>query len=535
MKKLSQIDLLKEAIEKIHRNGSGDYQSLMREVGRKFRLVVANPAQRAFLTFMTLRLIITLIWSRGVGKTFSIAFYMEAIAHAMPRSTNLIIVPSYKKFLKEMLPSLRKALEMLGYFEGLHYFIGRLPPPSWNWPMPYFQGDDWEHCIIWYTGANWQLISQDVKGSGRALSADTQLRDEALMLNKATMDETSTATMRGSNVEVFEGSPWFGKTLTLSSMPITQASKWLLSEEELAREQPKKYYYSEFNVGANLDNLRKGYVKDAMDGAMYKWLFEAEYLNIRPQLVLDGYYSLLNEAKHGYYPIHGDYRKHEDCRYDYAENDLRADLPLIVGVDWGVRINYMVVCQLHEEKDGRYLRALKDFYALNADGEIQSDMVRKFAEYYAVNTTKRLIMFCDRSGNHKTGITNETRAEMMIDQLSKEGWSVELMSRGGANPLHSYRRMLWENILKEEDRNLIKFRINLQNCRNLLIAMQNTRTRATHNGQMTKDKGSERPNSGIDPRHATDATDAADQIILDLIGNDYRGNNVIFPTANFGK
>jgi hypothetical protein len=508
----------------------------MREVGRKFRLVVANVAQRAFLKYDGIRQDKTLIWSRGVGKTFSIAFHMEAIAHEMPRSTNLIIVPSYKKFLKEMLPSLRKALEMLGYFEGLHYFIGRNAPKNWTtFQQPYMQPDDYTNCIVWHTGAIWHLISQDVKGSGRALSADSQIRDEALMLDKATMDETSTATMRGSNVDVFENSRFFGSTLTLSSMPITQGAKWLLDQKDLAREFPKKYLFSEFNVGANLDNLRKGYVTDALNGALFKWLFEAEYLNIAPQMVLDGYYSLLKEAVHGYYPLHGDYRKHEDCRYDYAENDLRQGLPLIVGVDWGARINYMVVCQLHEDKDGRYLRALKDFYALGSEGEIQSDMVKKFAEYYKVNTQKRLIMFCDRTGNNKTGITNETRAEMMMSQLSAEGWNVELMSRGGANPLHSYRRLMWEQVLKEQDPNLLKFRVNLLNCRNILISMQNTRTRSTSTGQITKDKSSERTNSGVHPSVASDPSDAIDQIFIDMIGADFSALETSYPSASFAK
>ena len=535
MRNLEQKELLKQAIEGIHRRGSRDYESLMREVGRKFRLVVANAAQRAFLKYSPIRKDVTCIWSRGVGKTFSIAFEMEAVAHAMPRSTNLIIVPSYKKFFKEMLPSFLKALEMLGYFEGLHYFIGKKPPAGWtSFAMPYMQPDDWDNCIIWYTGAIWQLISQDVKGSGRALSADSQIRDEALMLNKAVMDETSTATMRGSNVQVFQDSPYFGKTLTLSSMPITQGSRWLLAMEELSREFPLKYYYSEFNVGANLDNLRKGYVTDAMKGALYKWLFEAEYLNIAPQMVLDGYYSLLKESIHGYYPIHGDYRQHEDCRYDYADNDLRAGVPLIVGVDWGVRINYMVACQLHDDKDGRYLRALKDFYALGSDGEIQQDMVKKFADYYRTFGTKRIILFYDRSGNHKTGITNETRAEMLISQLTEAGWSVEPMSVGGANILHSYRRLMWENVLKEQDRFLIKFRVNLLNCRNLLISMQNTRTKSTQRDQITKDKSSERANSGIDPRHASDPSDAIDQIFIDLVGTDFSFESA-FPMANFGN
>jgi hypothetical protein len=378
---------------------------------------------------------------------------------------------------------------------------------------------DYEHIMYWYTGGIYQMISQDVDGAGRALSVDSQLRDEALLLNKEKMDANSAATMRGSNVKEFERSKYFGSTLTLSSMPITHGAKWLLGMEDKALEFPKKFYYSEFNVGANLDNLRKGYVTDAYNTALYEWLFRAEYLNERPQIVLDAYYSMLNEDKHTYIPIKGDYIKHEDCRYDYADDNLRPNSPLVVGVDWGSRINYMVVCQLHGSNDGQILRALNEFWALGEDKEIQQDMIAKFAEYYSVFRQKRIILFFDRQGNNKTGITKETRVQMMVNQLTKLGWKIEIMSRGGANPLHSYRRLVWENILKETDRTLVKLRINKISCKHLLISMQNAQTKTTSKGIITKNKGSERQNSTVHPTDATDPSDAVDHIAIGISNN----------------
>jgi hypothetical protein len=521
MKSLNQEKeriLLKKAIENIHRSGSSNYQDLMRQIGRKHRLIKLNAAQLAFVHFDPLIKDKTLIWSRGVGKTSIIAEHQDRVAHEMPRSSNNIIVPSYRKFLKEMVPALKKGLEMLGYFEGLHYFIGVKPPKSWGLPMPYMQPSDWEHIIYWYTGAIFQLISQDISGSGRALSVDSQIRDEALMLDKAKMDETSGATMRGSNVKAFEKCSLFGSTLTLSSMPITQGGKWLLSMEDKALEFPSKYYYSEFNVGVNLANLRKGYVTEAYNTALYEWLFMAEYMNERPQLIIDAYYSMLNENIHAYIPSNADWLKHEDCRYDYADDNLRPNAPLVIGVDWGSRINYMVVCQLHDTTEGRILRALNEFWALGADKEIQQDMVAKFAEYYSVFRQKRIILFFDRQGNNKTGITKETRVQMMVNQLTKLGWKIEIMSRGGANPLHSFRRLVWENILKEQDRNLVKLRINKIGCKHLLISMQNAQTKTTSKG-ITKNKGSERQNSTVHPTDATDPSDAVDHIAIGISNN----------------
>lgn len=523
--KKSDIHLITQAIEDLHRRGSGDFQTLFRQVGKRYRTLVRNPAQVAANYWDKRRKKKTLLWSRATGKTNYVGDHMDSVVHEMPRSANNFIVPSYKKFLKEMLPSLRKSLEMSGYFEGLHYFIGKRPPRKWNWQQPYMMPADFTNIIYFHNGTVYQLVSQDVNGSGRGLSVDTEIKDEALLLDKAQADETSGATLRGSNVRAFRDNPFFGSSLELSSMPILPSQKWLLERKLLALEFPEEWYFSMFNLGVNLHNLRPGYVADAKRDALFLWKFEAEYLNIAPNLTVGAYYTLLNEEIHGYIPKKSDYRKHEDCQYDYGKDDLRGDEPLIIGVDWGARINYMVVCQLRDEKEGLVLRALNEFWALGEEREIQSDMVRKFAEYYRVFSTKRIILFCDRQGNNDTGITIETRVDMLISQLSHSGWSVELASRGGANPFHEFRRALWESVLKEHDKNLIKFRVNLLNCRNLFISMQNAETKQLSKGQISKNKKSEKQNSGIHPTHATDPSDAIDHVVYGICGEDFRFSN----------
>ena len=523
--KKSEVTLITKAIEDLHRRNSGDYETLFRQIGKKHRVLDRNAAQVAANYWDKRRKKKTHIWSRATGKTHSAGDHMDNVVHEMPRSANNFIVPSYKKFLKEMLPSLRKSLEALGYYEGLHYFIGKRPPRNWHWPQPYMMPSDFTNIIYWYNGTIYQLVSQDVNGSGRGLSVDTEIKDEALLLDKAQADETSGATLRGSNVRQFKDNPMFGSSTEYSSMPILPSQKWLLERKQLALEFPNDYYYSMFNLGVNLHNLRPGYVADALKDALFLWKFEAEYLNIIPNLTVGAYYTLLKEERQGYIPKKSDYRKHDDCQYDYGNDDLKGDEPLIIGVDWGARINYLVVCQLREEKEGLILRALNEFWALGEEREIQSDMVQKFAEYYKVFATKRIILFCDRQGNNDTGITIETRVDMLINQLSNLGWSVDLASRGGANPLHEFRRALWESVLKESDNNLPKFRINLLNCRNLFISMQNAETKELSKGRITKNKKSEKQNSGIHPTHATDPSDAIDHVLFGICGEDFRFSN----------
>lgn len=528
-----ELHLLKSEIERIHRNRSCDYEGLMRQVGKKYRVLRRNAAQRvaaqADLAGIKKK---TGIMSRGVGKTTYLGDHFDYAAHSMPRSVGNIIVPSYTKFRKEMMPALSKSLEMLGYFEGLHYFIGKKPPASWKWATPYMKPTDWSNIIYWHTGAIEQLVSQDVKGAGRALSVDREVRDEAALLNKAKLEEATSATLRGSNVEKFKTHPLFGSIWNLSSMPITPEGMWLLEDEVNARLDPKTFAYLEFDVSCNLQNLRPGYVTDALKTAMYRWIFDAEFLNIRPSTVVGAFYSLLKESKHGYIPTMGNYVDSDDCVYDMRSGDLSPNLPLIVGVDWGKRINYMVVNQLQEGQDGKILKAMNEFWALGEDGEIQDDMVVKFAEYYRVFPMKSIILFCDRTGNIKMGQFDETRTQTFINQLSKLGWRVQLATQGFRNPDKAKIRGEWEAVLKENDSRLPKFRVNLLKCRNLLISMLNAQIKTGKTG-ITKDKKSENPKSGVHPTHATDPSDAEDYVIDGLLGNVIFSNEVeIFKNIN---
>lgn len=529
--KKSKIDLLKEAIQELHDSGSGDWDSLFRQAGKPYNALERNAAQVRFFDMLPFFKKITCVWSRATGKTFTTADLVAEIRRDMPRCVIAWEVPSYKKFRKEILPSFKRGMELMGYFEGLHYVIGTRPNKKWKWDTPTQSPDDWTNVVSFPEGTIIQVISQDIEGAGRGLNVDVIIKDEGLMLDKVKSDENTAATLRGSDVRKFENCKLFGHDVTFSSMPITQGGKWLLDGERLAREFPKTFYYSMFNCGVNIRNLRKGYLEDAAKVALYKWLFEAEFLNVVPNLVMDSYYSLLSELKHAYYPIHNDFRVHDNCSYDYALDDLWTTLPLIVGIDWGSRINYMVVCQLRDEGEGLVLRCLNEFWALGQEGEIQQDMIKKFTEYYAVFTKKNLFLFYDRQGNNKTGLTKETRAQQAVSQLTLEGWEIESMSKGGANPAKSFNRLLWENVLKEDDRRLPKLRINKHNCPKLLISMQNAQTKTLNNKEITKNKNSERPNSGVHPTEATDPSDSIDHVIEGICGDDFKYGELM-PYSN---
>ena len=79
-------------------------------------------------------------------------------------------------------------------------------------------------------------------------------------------------------------------------------------------------------------------------------------------------------------------------------------------------------------------------------------------------------------------------------------------------PPQSDKHLLWNIILGEVDPLIPRFRINGDKCKYSLISMNNARVKNV-DGQLKKDKKSERPDSGVLPEEATHFSDAVDKLI----------------------
>jgi len=99
----------------------------------------------------------------------------------------------------------------------------------------------------------------------------------------------------------------------------------------------------------------------------------------------------------------------------------------------------------------------------------------------------------------------------------------------GKEPPHHEKYLLWANILKENSKGLPKVRINGNNCKSFIIALNNTRVIEKDN-KFTKDKSSEHKNSRVPQEEATHSTDAADKIIWIYV-NYYKNRNDSFIAA----
>jgi len=524
---MTQDELIKQEIERLHERSSGDFQTLLRQVEKHRRKVELNLPQMVATLAETSQLYLE--WGRGTGKTTIRGDRWSRILSEMPRSTGLFIGPSYQFILTRIIPSLVQGLEMFGLYQNLHYFIGRRPPRGWRhaWGNAFQPPENYNRYITFWNGVGVHLISQDVPGDGRGLNTDWIDGDEAMLLEPDKLQENTDPTLRGTNKRVFLKSKYFGSRFYTSSTPLSPEGKWFIDYEEKAMAEPDKITFISATCEHNRHNLRDGYLEEARRNAYSEWVYLAEYENVRPRFTKDSFYPLLDPDIHAYsnynYSHYVTPGQAADCRGD---SDLVSGIPLIVGVDWGAAINCLTANQ-HLPSINEY-RTLKDFFVLGENQQIQDDLFRAFHEYYQYHDKKDIYLWYDSTGNHRTGNTRQTRAEQAQKLLSGLGWSVKLMTLGSTNPMHELKYLLWLAIMKEDQQIFPRYRMNKHNCRTLYISMRHARTTQGRFSEIKKDKSSEKKSS-IPRQEATDLSDANDAPIFGMFYQRLRFHNSQLP------
>lgn len=533
----TQIDLIKAEIHRMdNRGGTTGRDSLITQIESAKRRIVPyklNMPQTVFVQDLEKPSVkeINFEGGRGVGKTTMEGILIDKLVSVLPRSQTLIISPTYQKFIGDEMPSLQLSLERLGYFEGLHYVIGRDFPDSWRIPRAFQQPKKLEHCIKFWNGSILRIVSLDVSATARGLNADAQIKTEAGYLNHSKLEANVGPAVRGSNDAAFRGLPLYGIDANFSSTPLTAEGRWFVERETayLAEQEAIKQAIKSrrkvppqskaFVKGAsiqNIHNLMHGYLKREQEKAVNMTVFNAEYWNIRPPVVQDAFYALLNEKIHAYTPERGDDAHLKegiftDCRRD---NDHNPDMPLIMGVDFGNRQNCCTINQFHPLINE--YRTLKEFFALGVDNEKQDELAVKIAKYYAPRKNKQIYMYYDHYGNIQWGHQVYTLAEQLRAKLEELGWSVQLLTRGNSNPFHNLKYRLFQIIHSEEHYPEVpRYRINKTNAPNTWVALTLAQTEEGRNGEIKKNKKVEKSKS-IKEEHKTDITDANDAPLFDM-------------------
>jgi hypothetical protein len=502
------------------------------------------------------------VWGRATGKSTIIAWLMHMIVKTMPRAAWTITGATYQAILTRTLPSTRASLERLGYYHGVHYFIGKKPDAAYGFKEPYQPPHNYKNALIFRNGTLFHLVSQDKGGgSARGLNTDGGICDESLLLDKERFDQEVSTTIRG-NYQYFDKCRLHGGVHHFTSMPYGASASWLLkagdyydrdgvdiklTRAELVRLQlafidekdPRKrlklwpeidqlmrrirYYpdkngfmYSEANVFENLTNVKLKYLENERR-KLTDYTFKVELLNMRTDKVEGGFYANLDPAVHTYTAYDNEHlrlvgldgqqllsEQQLDSRQD---SDCKSHLPLRGAVDWGAKITCMTIAQ----QELQQLNVLKDLYVLAP--QILDHLAKEFCRYYAYHLCKEFYFHYDHTGNSRQANSDLTYAEQFAKILRANGWTVYMVSKGAA-PEHKDKYLLISRLLSELDPRYPRLRFNKHNYKQGLLSMSLAPVTEVL-GVVKKNKSSER-SSTVPPEQATHLSDTFDILVWGL-------------------
>lgn len=133
---------------------------------------------------------------RGTGKSAFLAFNMADVTIGLPRMMGGFCGASAKQNYTRTMPNVLKIMNLLGFTEGVYYFMGR-PPAKLRWPTPLAKPRVWENCVSFANGFVWQMISLAVKGSANGLNLAALMGDETKYMPWPRVKEEVLPTLRG--------------------------------------------------------------------------------------------------------------------------------------------------------------------------------------------------------------------------------------------------------------------------------------------------------------------------------------------------
>ena len=178
------------------------------------------------------------IFARRTGKTHgTIGPQCGRVVQSMPQGAGIWAGNSRKQLFTRTVPATISAIEQFwGMREGVHFWWGR-PPSKLSIPRPIISPKDWSHCITFYNGFVWHLVSLEVRGSANSMTVNYLIIDEARFIRKEKLDAEVMPTLSGithpmGDPRFTEQNPYYKGTLFVSDAALSQRDNWMEKEED---------------------------------------------------------------------------------------------------------------------------------------------------------------------------------------------------------------------------------------------------------------------------------------------------------------
>lgn len=497
-----------------------------------------NPAQYIFAAANPRNAYLR--WARGTGKTEGpICYRISNVVTKMPGSNNAIAVPSYHKFLKDLLPSIRKGLSLYGLTEGRDWIIG-VPPPK-TWDSPYYKPDKYDAVMSFRNGTIYSLFSQDSKTKNQGNSLISMIGDEAKTLDYERIKEDIFSAMRGMAPKWEHLPEYRSKLFCTDGYRRDKDYNWFFEIEKKANtediddlirlsldpnlnERGRKaldyarknvLFYHKASGVVNVHALGLDYFKDNFESKT-PLQFLVSNLNYDMNRIEGSFYLYLNEDRHGRYAGNASY--YESMGYNEStfatatcegDDDINYDIPLEISFDFGGRHSCATVSQLDYKANTFVL--LKD-YVESKPYQILNEFNIYYEPFKRLNRDVKL--FYDVSGNNEKQDSLSTSAQELRQMLIKLGWNPIMAQKRISYIPHNTKYNIWKKALYEgsdRDKSFPIFRYNRVNAERTALSMGNA-PQKDDNGMIKKDKSSEK-NKNIPYDKATHLSDAVDNAL----------------------
>lgn len=181
---------------------------------------------------------IRVVAARRFGKTDgTLGPQCGRVVQSMPQGAGIWAGNSRKQLFTRTVPATIAAIERFwGWKEGIHFWWGQ-PPKKLNIPRPIITPKDWSHCITFYNGFVWHLISLEVRGSANSMTVNYHMIDEARFIRKDKYDAEVQPTLSGithplGDWRFSEQNPYYKGSLFVSDAALSQRDNWMDKEEE---------------------------------------------------------------------------------------------------------------------------------------------------------------------------------------------------------------------------------------------------------------------------------------------------------------
>ena len=486
---------------------------------RRLKMIVKLPKVELELNLMQILLEIAeqktriIQCGRGSGKSTGAAIDIKNTVYDMPRSKNFILTGTYQQALTRTLPSTIKALEMLGFYKDIHYFIGRKPPVSWKWDDAYEPPLEPKHSIFFMNGTVYDLLSQDT--NSRGANYCNGLADEGQDLDNDKTQSQVIPTMR-AEWKRYGNKITYRRFSMYCSMPRNRKGEYIFAFEKLALEHPDEYFYLTAPSRINASNLPPDWFTQ-QKRILLPSEYDIEIENKRPQQVTGGFYPFFDDRKHSYVDFDNDYLdgvidnnngytpeafEHMNCLQD---KDLRINKPLEISMDYGGWFNGIVTGQENDQYHFKFLSAV----SIDEKSSFE-DLLEQWSTYYIPHREKTVFYWFDQTALDRDA-RSETYPEIVKRVLTRNGWTVVEMYIG-AQPSHDDRYKFMVRLYQGNGSELPRVSMNKFHCKWLIVSLNGAKAKQGLKG-MEKDKVDEK-NRKIDQRTTTHFSDAHDTLLV---------------------